>query len=442
MLKQEDEKNSLFSLLKEIIPHIQLPIALLDNNKKLILSNDLYTDYLSENFERYFQSKKDSEKKGIQILPVELDNEFSGFLLIANKNPLLETEQKIFAHDLSNYLSNALNSFDLLQHNLGDEQIRENMIESVDINLRKAIELAVQYLSPEGTVKKKSIINPVHIINDTVKSFNHIVTNEISLKTIINESINKIFANFSDLNRVLTNLFTNSKESIAGKGEITIKAGNVSKKFNNDENTVEYVFISINDTGSGINEENLKKLFDEEFSTKEKGRISGIGLRAVKKIITDHKGFIEVKSKLNEGSEFTIYLPAVLPVEKSSIKRESQTLLLGEDEQELQEVLGEMFKSYGYNVISASSGTELLNIISENNQIDLFIIDNNIPGVDGLKCIKILRKMGFAQPIILATGTYQEQSQQEFEILNIAKVINKPYLFEELLKEVQTLFGG
>ena len=196
--------------------------------------------------------------------------------------------------------------------------------------------------------------------------------------------------------------------------------------------------FSVTDTGSGIDEENLSKIFDPYFSTKQKDTGSGLGLYVTYGIIKAHKGYIDVTSQRGLGATFDVFLPAFEPLELSKQKESDKIIMLADDEEMLSELLAEMLESSGYYVIKVKSGEEVITVLTEELKVDLLIIDYNMPNMNGLECIGKIRSLNFNLPVILSSGSLRFEDE-DLKRYKVSSKIMKPYEFNTMLETIKKL---
>jgi len=200
-----------------------------------------------------------------------------------------------------------------------------------------------------------------------------------------------------------------------------------------------YVRFSVKDSGAGIEEKNLTKIFDPYFSTKSKDTGSGLGLYVSYGIIKAHNGFIDVSSKLGTGTTFDVYIPAFEPPKEIKAEPSEKIILLADDEVMLGDLLAELLETNGYSVIKVTSGKEVLRILTEEIKVDLAIVDYNMPEMSGLETIAEIRKLNLNIPIILSSGSTWVENDSELLKYHINSQIQKPYEFETMLSTIQKL---
>jgi len=252
--------------------------------------------------------------------------------------------------------------------------------------------------------------------------------------------------NSTEIYQVLLNLCVNAKEAMDEKGgNLILKAANMTV---NDKNIINYpllntgryVCFTVLDSGSGIGEENLRKIFDPYFSTKEKEMGSGLGLYVTYGIIKAHNGYIDVTSKINEGTKFEVFLPSYEPTKVEKINTSDKIVLLADDEIMLRDLLAELLESNGFTVIRVTTGTEVLKVLTEEIKVDLIILDHNMPEMNGLDCVKEIRKFNREIPIILSSGSLGlNGNNSDMKEMGINSFVNKPYEFDTMLATIQEL---
>ncbi|MGE5352713.1 MAG: ATP-binding protein [Acidobacteriota bacterium] len=357
----------------------------------------------------------------------------------------LETIGKLasgMAHDFNNLLSSIFGSINLLKRRLSDRDDVFYLLENIENCSARAADLTKGLLSyGKPTAKRKTLIKPSHLMKELMLVVGQTFPESIEIEENTEQGLHDFLGNATEIYQVLLNLCVNAKEAIHGKGKVTIEARNIKilEKNSSDYPLLkedDYVCFSVRDTGEGISEENLNKIFDPYFSTKQKETGSGLGLYVTYGIVKAHNGYIDVKSKPGKGTEFNVYIPAFDPDADSPAQTE-KIILLADDEIMLRDILAELLESYGYQVIGVHNGKEVLKVLTEEIKVDLLIIDYKMPEMDGLTCIKKIQELGIEVPIILSTGSTSSKADKDFEKLKISSVLAKPYEFDRMLAEVK-----
>ena len=375
----------------------------------------------------------------------ELNDALESRLLQAQK---LETIGKLtsgMAHDFNNLLSSIFGSINLLKKGgpVREDYIRLlDNIENCSIRAKDLTKGLLSFGKPNS--RRKELVKPNDLLKEITKVINQTFPKKINFECDIADSLYDILGDSTEIYQVLLNLCVNAKEAIEDKGTITLKANNITI---NEKNVMRfplfkkdnYVHISVSDTGSGIEEENILKIFDPYFSTKVKDTGSGLGLYVTYGIIKAHQGYIEVTSKKNEKTTFEVFLPSFEPNAIGKSVDENKIILLADDEIMLRDLLADLLESNGFNVIKVSSGKEALTVLTEEIKVDLIIIDYNMPEMNGLQCVQRIRELNFKIPVILSTGSLSLETGIDLSKFGINTLLHKPYEFDAMMSTIQKL---
>ena len=375
----------------------------------------------------------------------ELNTTLENRLLQAQK---LETIGKLssgMAHDFSNLLSSIFGSLNLLKKRVPENENIYRLIDNIENCSVRARDLTKGLLSfGKPTPKRKEIIKPNILLSEISKVISQTFPRKIQFERSIEENLHDVLGNGTEVYQVLLNLCVNAKEAIEGSGKINLQASNIKI---DEENMLNhpllnkgnYVHISVSDNGSGIEENNLQKIFDPYFSTKLKETGSGLGLYVTYGIIKAHNGHVEVSSVIGKGTTFDVYLPAFEPAVMEKPAPEDKIILLIDDEVMLRDLLAEMLESNGYNVIKVGSGSEALKILTEEIKVDLVIVDFNMPDMNGLETTKKIRGLNLKMPVILSSGSMGLEEKINYKDSGITATLTKPYEFDTMFSTIQKL---
>ncbi len=348
-------------------------------------------------------------------------------------------------HDFNNILTGIRGTISLLKQNTSSDN-NLKYISNIDLLLDRGSTLSKNLLNiGKPTPPQKTIFPARKLIEEITTVIKQVVQSNIELDVRSADNLPQLEADYSQLHQVLINISLNAKDSIAGLGKIIFTTG--LKEFTqNDYNqnanikVGKFLSISISDSGSGIKPEHLKKIFDPYFTTKESSKGTGLGLFVAYNIINSHGGFILVQSEINEGTTFEIYLPykqqSIVSSEKKVVrnKKSSGTILLADDETTIRDLLSEMLKLQGYNVLEASTGSEAVQIIlNEHENIDLAILDYFLDDMNGYDVLQKVGEVKNLFPVFIATGVTEEDIIANLKSIGIERIIEKPYEFENLL---------
>lgn len=358
------------------------------------------------------------------------------------------------AHDFNNLLTAISGYGETIHENIDKaNQLLRSSVDQVLLAAERAKELTHNLL----TVSRKQIINPKpllinSIISDIHSFISRIIGEDIELTTKSCKKKLPVLADRGQLEQVLINLATNARDAMPVGGRLSIAASHLSinsksKESIGIESPGEYATITVSDTGTGIAENLRQKIFEPFFTTKEVGKGTGLGLSISYGIIKQHNGTITVESSPGSGTVFTIYLPLiqsdilVSPVrEEVPAKAGTETILIAEDEEIVNQFLTGVLQRAGYTIISASNGEEAVTRFKEHNSaISLVISDVVMPKKNGRQICEEIRGLrpdikfifisGYTADIILQKGILEEG----------VDFVTKPFSKNEILRKVRNV---
>lgn len=347
------------------------------------------------------------------------------------------------AHDLNNVLSGIVSYPDLLLQEIPQDSKIRQPLEKIKLSGTRAASIVDDLLSLTRRYStKKEIININKIISEYFESpeFYNIKTRypNIIFTHIFKKTPNILGAKFH-LQKVLMNLIINSCEAINNTGKITVYT-DVKQKTITETNTISnFVILSVVDTGSGISDENIDSIFEPFYTKKIMGRSgTGLGMTVVLGVIKDHGGYIEVKSRVKNGTTITIYFPLCNDSVVNNIDQSisislgnNQHILIIDDEEDQQEIGKNILTTLNYKCTAVGSGKDGLKMI-ENNNYDLVLLDMIMSGLDGLQTLKEIKNMFPLLPVILVSGYAEEDSIKEARSLGADIFVKKPYSLTDI----------
>jgi len=350
---------------------------------------------------------------------------------------------KIAAHDINNLFSSIFASIAVLKKELTAKPDALYLLENIEHCSLRATEITAEVLS-DGTseINRESRINTRLLINEVVSSMIQSLPQNIKIVTEIESIVSDLKGNSTEIYQVLVNLLMNSVEAITNKGEIRIIVKDVPPSGARDNNSAESthpkVNIAVVDDGIGIQPESISKIFNPYFSTKNKGRTSGIGLFSVKKIINSHGGSIAVESQPGYGSRFDLILPAYC-ARRRTRKGDKVNILIADDEVLLVSILEDLLTAAGHQITTVPSAEAAINKLRNQEGFDMLIIDLRMNGIDGLSGIREIRKFNQDIKIILSTGTVGIKNMLFPEDVRVDATLQKPYELETLLALIDSM---
>ncbi len=289
------------------------------------------------------------------------------------------------------------------------------------------------------------------IVNNVTKMLRRILGEDVALQVDFAPGLPPIKADLGMVEQVLLNLAVNSRDAMPRGGQLRIATACVTidaagARQNPEATPGRFVRLTFSDTGCGIAPENLGRIFEPFFTTKELDRGTGLGLATVYGIIKQHRGWIEVTSRVGEGTAFQIFFPAsadksgALPLTpgEQNVMGGTETILVVEDEAPLLKLMHHILESYGYKVLESSNGKTALEIWERHKtKIDLLLTDLILPdGMAGPELAKILQAAKPALKVLYTSGYNTERLAKEFPPGTRVNFVQKPFHARKLAEVV------
>jgi len=356
------------------------------------------------------------------------------------------------AHDFNNMLGVIIGHTEMALERLKPEEPVYGDLQDVRKAAQRSAELTHQLLT---FARKQTIAPKVLDINKTVDGMLSM------LRRLIGESIElfwrpgfgllQIKMDPSQVDQILANLCVNARDAIDGTGEIIIATESMTITEEDCSSIPEckagdYVLLSVNDNGCGMDEQTIASLFEPFFTTKEVGKGTGLGLATVYGIVRQNSGFITVDSSIDNGSTFRVYLPShneepeakTHNAPSAPARHGKEIILLVEDEPAILKMTTKMLSSLGYTVMAAANPGEAQSIAEENaGRIDLLITDVIMPQTNGRELtnrligsqpdLRVLFMSGYTASIIDQHGVLKEDKF----------FLQKPFSLQELSAKVR-----
>lgn len=362
------------------------------------------------------------------------------------------------AHDFNNVLT-AIGSYsDFLYESLEPGDARRLDI----LEIRKASDRAAALTKQLLAFSRSQILQPkVVSVNDSLAELQlllrRLLTADIELKLALDPDAGHVRVDPGQFAQVVMNLAVNARDAMAEGGTLTIASRNEIVTDTDAGGPLaakpgRYVVIEVSDTGAGIDEDTIQRIFEPYFTTKGPGKGTGLGLATVHGIVHQSGGYITAASEIGKGATFTIRLPQVeQQVEPEQPKAErapgggrTETILVVEDEEAVRRAAKRMLVKRGYTVIEAGDGNEALEIIQSHVRIDLLLTDLVMPGMGGRELVRVLREQGRPVATLYMSG-YTKDAVMRSELDPGIMVLEKPFSQEELatkVREVLDRSGG
>jgi len=371
-------------------------------------------------------------------------------LLHAKKMEAIGTLAGGVAHDLNNILSGLVSYPDLLLMDIPEDSHLRKPIVTIKQSGEKAASIVQDLLTlARRGVNTTEVVNLNSIISDYLKSPEYekmrSLYPNITVKTDLEKSLFNILGSDVHISKSFMNLVSNAFEAMPEGGEIRISTENqyIDRPIKGYDYVKDgdYVTLTVSDNGVGMSEMDIKNIFEPFYTKKKMGRSgTGLGMAIVWGTVKDHRGYINVQSRVGKGTTFNLYFPVTmedilsdkthLPIEKYIGNGES--ILVVDDVEEQREIASLILKKLGYSVTSVPSGDKAVDYL-KNNQADLIVLDMIMePGMDGFDTYKKIIEFHPGQKAIIASGFSETGRVKETQKLGAGQYIKKPYSIEKI----------
>ncbi len=372
-------------------------------------------------------------------------------LFHAQKMESIGTMAGGIAHDFNNILGGIMGFASLMKTKMNPDHPFFNYVDIIERGTQRAAELTSQLLTlAMGGTYNIMPVNLNNIILDTIKMLSRLFDRSLQVKTNLDENLPTVEADFVLMQQVLMNLLMNASDALPRGGLITIETRVETISDNVPSKPLEapcgrYVVVSVSDNGVGIEPGLIERIFDPFFSTKSKGKGTGLGLAVVYGVLKNLSGFIKVYSEPGQGSIFRVYLPVSGRLPGKTITAEvekslggNELILIVDDEADIRELASDMFGEHGYRILLAENGEKACEIYAEKHgEIDLVLLDMVMPKLGGLETFLRLRNINPQVKVILSSGYSENGRAQEIIRYGVSGFIQKPYQVHKLLAMVR-----
>ncbi|GCE27859.1 hypothetical protein KDA_33430 [Dictyobacter alpinus] len=300
-------------------------------------------------------------------------------------------------------------------------------------------------------------VNLNGVVESLLSLFGKILADHIEIEFLPEPDLQIVHVDYAQIEQVLMNLCVNAHDAMPDGGTLVIKTANVpyEEAYLHSRGQLEradYVLITIQDDGIGMDEQTRAHIFEPFFTTKEIGKGTGLGLSMVHGIIGQHNGFIDVKSAPGQGTEFSIYLPTIgshiveySPINDTNavppaVRGGDEMVMVVEDDPDLRCLMEEALAEYGYTVMSAADGVEGLKIFQEHQgEIALVVSDLVTPRMKGKELYDAIHLINEDIKFLFVSGYQANQISQNFVLDKGFAFLQKPFDLDELAAKVREI---
>lgn len=360
------------------------------------------------------------------------------------------------AHDLNNVLGVLVGYSELLLMKIPQESLLYGYVTNIFNSSQRGAAIIQDLLTlARRGVSVSQVVNLNTLIDEalTTLEFQKMKTSypEIIFSTELEDTLLNIKGSPVHLGKSILNLLFNAVEAVETAGRITIRTENRHLNMpisGYDTITAgDYVLLSVEDTGHGISESDLKKIFEPFYTRKVMGRSgTGLGLAVVWGTVKDHQGYVDVHSEEGKGSRFMLYLPATSEhrvaespaISSEQYRGKGESILVVDDVDAQRELARSMLDSIGYSVTVVPDGEAAVAYLQTSTRVDLVVLDMIMdPGIDGLETYRRILKTHPGQKAILVSGFSETENVRKARQLGAGSYVRKPYLLETLALAVR-----
>jgi signal transduction histidine kinase/CheY-like chemotaxis protein len=356
------------------------------------------------------------------------------------------------AHNFNNLLMAIQGNAALMLMEADSAHPYRERLESIEESVRTGSRLTGQLLgyAQQGRYEVRPV-DPNDLVRHTSDTF-AMARKEIRIHRKLVGNPGAIQADQGQIEQLLMNLYVNAADAMPQGGDLYLSTENVTHQDMTGKayqpKSGSYLLLTVRDTGLGMDRETQERIFEPFFTTKGLERGTGLGLASVYGIVKGHGGYIDVDSSKGSGTTFSIYLPTsgkALQMEQRSATgpvKGKGSILLVDDEDMILEVGKRMLNNLGYEVLTAGSGEESLDLYSKSQEsIDLVILDMIIPDMGGGAIYDRLKEMNSGVKVLLSSGYSIEGKASEILARGCDGFIQKPFSIQSLSQKVKQIIA-
>ena len=352
------------------------------------------------------------------------------------------------AHDFNNVLQIISGNLQLLQLVVGANPIAMKRVETAISAVERGAKLSSQLLAFARRQPLKPLVTDMgRLVRSTAELFRRAIGEMIETEIIAGPGLWHALIDPNQLENVLLNLAINARDAMDRQGKLTVQLDNVTLAPGQAEEPGDYVRLAITDTGHGMEQDVLDKIFEPFFSTKKEGEGSGLGLSMAYGFIKQSGGHIKVYSQVGLGSTFEMYLPRTLEALadmraalSGPVVGGNETILVVEDDVHVQTAVFDMLRGLGYAVLKANTALSALAVVKSGVAIDLLFTDVVMPGE--LRSPEMVRQAKLILPdmaVLFTSGYTQNAIMQGGRLDPGVELLSKPYRREDLARKVRQI---
>ena len=359
------------------------------------------------------------------------------------------------AHDFNNLLFPIVGMAELLLEDLPKDSLEYENVREIYKAGTRAGGLVKQILAfSRQSEHKMTPVRVQSVLKEVLKLSRSTIPADIEIHQDIKVDCGSIKADATQVHQVAMNLITNAYHAVQDNGgtiSVTLKQIILGKGELPDSSLEQgqYIVLSVSDTGAGIEPDILGKIFAPYFTTKKKGKGTGLGLAVVFGIMKEHQGDIKVHSELGKGTTFNVYFPLMKKSAKTvsadqvqKFEPGTERILLVDDEISVVKLEGQMLSRLGYRVTEHTKSLDALEIFKANpDNFDLVITDMTMPNMTGDQFAKAILSIKPDIPVIICTGFSERINKEHAEIIGVKGFLMKPVVKFDMAQMVRKVLN-
>lgn len=412
-------------------------------------------------WEEYFPGTNQT----LQMVSIPLRENFISTGLDVTDQKKMEAELQLFrkmeavgklaggiAHDFNNQLTPIMGYADFLEHSITDEALL-NAAKHIKTSAQRCADLTTHLL----TFAKKTNAVFTHteidlLVHETIELLKHSIDKNINLRYELDTARKFVKADSSLLESALLNIALNARDAMPDGGQIAFKTECIkmdaidARSVSRELQAGEYIVIKISDTGMGMSEVVLQRIFDPFYTTKKKG--NGLGLASTYETVQQHGGQIIVSSEEGKGTCFCIYLPTYVAIpdliiedgERNDQASKSLDIFVIDDEVLVCELYLDLLTRHNHTVEYEYDPVDALDrYAKEWEKFDIVILDMNLPKMNGLELFKKMKQINPSIKAIICTGYSASNNSTDMLAEGVCDVLQKPFQATQLISLIENM---
>ena len=359
------------------------------------------------------------------------------------------------AHDFNNILTAMVANAELIAEDVGSERDEvEEELEQLRSAARRGAGIVRNLLgfSRRGMLNRRAV-DLAKLVEEHLQILRRLFPDSVEVRFHAEPDLPPVLADRGAVEAILGNLMTNARDAMVDPGvvEVRVERSRLDRFHKRREgwgDAGEYVSLTVRDTGEGMDEHAVSRIFEPFFTAKEPGEGVGLGMAMVYGLMKQHRGFVDVRSRPGEGTVVKTYFPitkertprtAAEPSRVAAIPVEgSETILLVEDEEPIRAAAKRLLERLGYTVLLAADGDEALDLYHEHrDRVDLIVSDVMLPRISGPELYERVTGEGDPPPVLFMSGYPARTLRESTELDPTLPFLQKPWSVEEFTQAVR-----